>query len=110
PNAFSGYNPQKNSLVLFLCSAGSSTIDRWVEYEINSGRWMGPHKTGAFTPSAAGVGLDSLGNEILVLSGTDGFLYYPVIGGTPSDGLTTAIEFDVLVNPHAGDPPNPDDE
>lgn len=106
-NAFSAYNPQKHSILLFLCSAGSTTIDRWVEYEIGTGRWMGPHKTAAFTPTAAGVGYDTLGNRTLVVSGADGYLYYPVIGGTASDGTTSAIELDVLVNPHAGNPPNP---
>ena len=109
PYAFSGFNPQKTSLVIFLCAAGGTTVNRWIEYEIETGRWMGPHKTGAFTPTACGVGQDSNGNDILVVSGSDGFLYYPVVGGTASDGLTTAIEFDVLVNPHCGDPPNPDE-
>lgn len=109
PYAFSAENPQKNSLLIFLCSAGSTTIDRWIEYDIAAGRWMGPHKTGAFTPTAAGIGQDALGNDVLVVSGSDGFLYYPIVGGTASDGLTTAIEFDVLTTPHAGDPPNPDE-
>ena len=36
---------------LFLASAGSSTIDRWVEYEIDAQTWWGIHKTNAFSPS-----------------------------------------------------------
>lgn len=109
PNAFAVMNPTKNSYVLFLCSAGSTTIDRWIELEPKSGRWLGPHKTAAFTPSAASQGQDANTNPVLTVGGTNGYIYFPQIGGTASDDASTAIEFDVLVNPHCGDPPNPDD-
>ncbi len=36
---------------LFLCSAGSVALDRWVEYDVDLNTWWGVHKTAAFTPS-----------------------------------------------------------
>ncbi len=36
---------------LFLASRGSDVLDRWVEMDLLTGSWYGPHKTDAFTPS-----------------------------------------------------------
>lgn len=90
---------------LFLCSAGSTTIDRWVEYNIDQKTWFGPHKTGLFTPVSAFTRSTASDRSV------------PLIGGpasvfeeqeTRTDGFNTAIEFDVVGKRHDGDLPDRD--
>lgn len=104
-NAFAEYDPRKHSYDLFLCSAGSTTIDRWVSLDILSNKWFGPHKTAAFTPACAAVASDTGGNLRQVVGGSDGYLYAPVPGNY-SDLSTTAIDFDVYTKFHSGDAPD----
>ena len=66
--AFSTFDPLTLSYRLFLASAGSITIDRWVEYNLKTGKFYGPHKTLAFMPSSA-----------FLLRGADDQLY-PIVG------------------------------
>lgn len=82
---------------LFLCSAGSDVIDRWVEYNIDDKTWFGPHKTGLFTPvsaftrtTAADVSVPVIGGPASVFQEQD----------TRTDGSATAIEFDALGAQH----------
>lgn len=53
---------------LFLCAAGTTIPNRWVEYDLLTGAWFGPHLTTAFTISCA-----------VDVAGADGQLY-PMIG------------------------------
>ena len=66
--AFAVFDPITLSYRLFLASAGSLMIDRWVEYSLKTGKFYGPHKTLAFAPSSA-----------FQLRGTDDQLY-PIVG------------------------------
>lgn len=51
--AFAVFDTVNLSYRLFLASAGSTTIDRWVEYSLKTGKFYGPHTTLAFSPSSA---------------------------------------------------------
>lgn len=103
--AFAHMDPNSPFYRLFLCSAGSDVIDRWVEYDIDNKVWFGPHKTGLFTPTSA----------FQRSTATD--MKIPLIGGpasvfeeqdTRTDGMGTAIEFDVVGKRHDMDVPDQD--
>ncbi len=101
--AFGFVDPNTKRYKLFLCSAGSTTIDRWVEYDIITGRWWGPHKTGAFTPSCGMI--LSTANDVLipVVGSASGFLYKEQAVRT--DSTATAIDLDINTKRHdAGTP------
>ena len=51
--AFAVFDPVTLAYRLFLCSAGQTVPDRWVEYSLKTGKFYGPHKTAAFIPSCA---------------------------------------------------------
>jgi len=91
--SFARIDPNRHKYQLFLCSAGSSTTDRWVEYDLDDKTWWGPHKTGAFTPTAALICPDA--NDVLVptIGSSSGFLWQD--RDTRTDGSSTAIDFDV---------------
>lgn len=110
-NAFAGYDPRKRSYDLFLSAAGSTVIDRYVSYDILTGRWFGPHKIAAFTPVSTCVSLDSGGNPIMLLtsSGSGVGNVYRAVPDNYSDGTTgatSAIVFDVMGKFHQGNKPD----
>lgn len=76
--ALGGYNPATHSYELYLTYVGSATgvIDRWISYDIEKGKWYGPHYTAGFTPSARGMLKTSGGLLNATIGGTDGYLYY----------------------------------
>jgi hypothetical protein len=93
-NVSFGYvDPNTKRYKLFLCSAGSSTIDRWVEYDLIEKKWWGPHKTGAFTPSC--VLITPSADDVLtpMIGSASGYLYKE--RSTRTDSTATAIDFDV---------------
>lgn len=96
--AFGFVDPDEKKYKLFLCSAGSSTIDRWVEYDIIEQKWWGPHKTAAFTPTATLILPNS--NDVLqpMVGGSAGFLWQK--STTRTDNTSTAIDFDVDTKRH----------
>lgn len=51
--SFATLDPVSLTYRLFLASAGSSVIDRWIEFDFSTGAWFGPHRTDAFTPTSA---------------------------------------------------------
>ncbi len=104
-NAFGKYDPRKHSYDLFFCATGSTTIDRWISLDLLTGKWFGPHKTGAFTPAGGAVCSDSSGNPQLVVGASNGFLY-AALAGNYSDGASTLIDFDVKGKFHSGDEPD----
>lgn len=97
-NAFGYIDQDEKKYKLFLCSAGSSTIDRWVEYDILEQKWWGPHKTGAFTPSSALQSPD--GNDLILpmVGSAAGYLWKKTTAR--SDDTATAIDFDVDTKRH----------
>lgn len=103
--AFAHIDPNTSTYRLFLASADSDVVDSWVEYDIEDKTWVGPHVTGLFTPTSA----------FLRTTATDRPV--PVIGGPSSvfeeqelrtDGLTTAIDMDVVGKRHDMDVPDVD--
>lgn len=106
-NAFAKYNAKTNCYDLHLAAAGSSTEDRWVSFCLTNRKWYGPHKTGALTPSHAGLAKDANNLPIALVGGTDGVLY---VGNqsTLRDGSGTAIDMDCYGPWHSDDAP--DDE
>jgi hypothetical protein len=86
-------DPLLNKYQLLLSAAGSSDLDRWVEFDIDDRTWWGPHKTSDFTPTWAAQILDANGLIIPVFGSSSGFLYKDQ--ATRTDGTATAIDFDV---------------
>lgn len=78
---------------LLLCAAGSTSLDRWVEYDLGDRTWWGPHKTSAFTPTYHTVVYDSDGLVIPIVGSSSGFFWQD--SDTRTDDTNTAIDFDV---------------
>jgi hypothetical protein len=97
PVAFAHVDPARPVYRLFLCSAGGTVTDRYVEYDFNDGTWWGPHETDLFTPLSAFYRSDASDR------------YIPIIGGNQTiyqdqalrtDGALTAISFNVIGKRH----------
>jgi hypothetical protein len=105
-NAAGTWDPREDSYVLHLAGAGSAVRDRWVTCQLPKLTWLGPHKTSAFTPSAAGDLEDGDGLPMAVVGDTAGYLYRN--GGDEiwhDDPSTTAIDYDVTTGWHAAGAP-----
>ena len=94
PYAEGHWNPDQNSYDLHLAAAGSTVLDRWVSYDLSRKKWLGPHKTDAFTPKSVALVLNSSGSPIPLVGGSDGFVY-TMNNAARTDGTSTAIDFDV---------------
>ena len=103
-NAISGYHHGRESIITLLSAAGSSDLDRWVEYYPKSGVWLGPHKTGEFTPTALAGLEDSNDLAQITFGSSNGFLWKEQ--ATRTDGATTAVDFDVLEQWHSAGTPD----
>lgn len=86
-------DPNRNTLILLLAAAGSSSEDRWVEFDLTDKTWWGPHKTGEFTPTALTYIYDANELAIPVFGSSNGFVWKPTT--TRTDGTATAVDFDV---------------
>lgn len=104
--AKSAYDPVHHLYQLHLAAAGSSDEDRWIHYDIESKLWYGPHKTGEFTPTAAGVLTASDDTPLVVVGSSNGFLWKNQ--ATRTDGTSTAIDMDVDTPFLSGEPGVPD--
>lgn len=89
--AFARWNPASNTLEIHLAAAGSSSIDRWVSYDLRRKIWLGPHKTDAFTPSMAGLMENGLGILATVLGSTAGNLYRESATSFNDDATAVAL-------------------
>lgn len=103
-NAFCKYNALYDTIELHLAAAGSTDRDRWVTYHRGSGHWFGPHKTGAFTPTAGATMDDANGFNRPVTGSSAGFIYAENSTTASDDG--TAIEFDITPKWHSGNTPD----
>jgi hypothetical protein len=72
--AFAVFDPINIRYRLFLCSAGNVVPDRWVEFDINSGKWYGPHKTDAFSPRCGFQFRGVNDQSYLTIGSYDGYL------------------------------------
>lgn len=93
PNAQGGWNPVTNAYELGLAAVGSSNIDRWVSFHIDKQKWLGPHKTDAFTPTARGL-LKNDNSALLPAIGASDAYVYLQNQTTPSDVAGTAVSID----------------
>lgn len=59
---------------LFLASLGSANLDRWIEMDLLTGAWWGPHKTDAFTPSCALLVQGADQQPYFMIGSKEGFL------------------------------------
>jgi hypothetical protein len=104
PQAFANYNQKMNGYQLFLASAGSEAIDRWVFLDMKTRNWYGPHKTAALTPYCASVQEDNDGLVVPVIGDAAGQIWKMNQAAFNDGGL--AIDFDVLGKFHAQGDPN----
>ena len=82
-----------NKYQVLLSAAGSSDLDRWIEYDIIDQTWWGPHKTDAFTPTWICTILDSNHLKTPVLGSSTGFFFKEQAART--DLTSTGIALDV---------------
>jgi hypothetical protein len=92
-NAFARYNKLRNQYELHLASAGQTTADRWVSFNLSTKRFFGPHQTAAFVPTHASHMVDSNALPISLVGGSDGVIYL-ANDANYRDGAATAIDFD----------------
>lgn len=105
-NAFAVWDPEYDIINVHLAPVGSTDITRWASYDLRRRTWLGPHKTDAFTPTAAGPIEDS--NRMLApfIGGSNGHLYRRVSTSATDNG--TAIDFDVTTKFHSMNTPDVD--
>lgn len=93
PYAFGEIDVERNVYKLFLASASSTTIDRWIEYDINDDTWWGPHKTDLLSPVSAFQLVNAANKSLPMVGGLNAFYTEQV---TRTDGTSTGIAFDVV--------------
>lgn len=92
-NAFAVFDPIRLKYRLYLAAAGSTSIDHWVEYDLESGTWWGPHKTLAFSPTCAFVLSDSEDKVQAIAGSADAFVWEEQ--STATDSTSYGIEVNV---------------
>lgn len=103
-SAFAFVDPLRNRYILFLAAAGSSTIDRWVEYDLIEKKWWGPHRTSEFSPKCAFNTYDSNNRPLPLIGGLAGFLYKSQT--TATDGTAEGIAIRLMTKFHDQKTPN----
>lgn len=95
PNAFAVIDPIDKSYRLYLTSAGSEVVDTWVELDLETLTWWGPHRTDAYELNSA----FKLGahNPLIGVGTSDG--YITVDTDERSDDGDTAIEIEAITAP-----------
>lgn len=72
--AFAQLDPIALKYRLFLASVGSAKNDRWIEYDLTTGTWWGPHVTDAFSPSCAVLVQGTDMRPYFMIGSTEGYL------------------------------------
>lgn len=100
--AFAVIDVADKSYKLFLVGAGDTTVTTWVEYDIESDTWWGPHETTAYTlTSAMQLGAHS---PLAAIGTSNGHII--IDGDARNDNESTAIEMEAILAPiKASDPP-----
>jgi hypothetical protein len=95
-NTFGYIDPVRLKYRLHLAAVGSSTEDRWIEYDLTDGTWWGPHKTDDFTPTC-GVAVSDSGDKMIPMIGSSGG-YLAKEQSTATDTVegSHGIAFDVI--------------
>ena len=101
-NAFGVIDVVDKSYKLFLVGVGDTTVTNWVEYDIESDTWWGPHETTAYAFRSA----FPLGSHSPLVGVGTSTGYITVETETRSDNAATAIETEAITAPiRASDPP-----
>lgn len=101
--SFAVFDQVAQTYRLFLCSAGSLQFDRWIEYNLKTGKFYGPHKTDAFAPSSAFQVRGSNDKPFPMIGSREGYVSQDV--SVRSDwGLTPVNEDVILAADCATDP------
>lgn len=103
-NAFFKWNPLNDQLEVHLADASTTSLTRWVTYDLGRKIWLGPHKTAAFTPTCASLVDDSNDLAVPVIGGEDGYIYKQNSSTISDDGH--AIEFDLVTKWFSGNTPD----
>lgn len=103
-SSFAIFDPTRLKYRLFLAAAGSTAIDRWVEYDLQTKTWWGPHKTGAFSPTCSFLLFDASDKVVPAIGSSDAYLWEPRT--TATDHLATGIDFEVITKWHDGSAPD----
>lgn len=101
--AFMNWNPLLNTIELHLAAAGSSNVDRWVSFDLRTRKFLGPHLTGAFTPTCSGLMDDANGQQVPIQGASNGHIYKENSSTLSDDG--TAIDFDAQTKFHSMNTP-----
>lgn len=102
--AFAVLDVDASSYILFLASAGSTKIDRWVSYDFSTGSWWGPHKTDAFNPSSAFLVRGSNAQPYNMVGCREGYLSLDT--DTKSDWGILPIPVDAIGRDHNANEPD----
>lgn len=99
--SFAVFDPSRNKYRLFLAAAESTSIDRWVEYDVASKTWWGPHKTDAFTPTCSFIHSDDSDKTEAVFGSSSAYIWEEQ--DTATDSTSTGIAIDVDTRYFDGD-------
>jgi hypothetical protein len=102
--AFAQFDPLRLKYRLFLAGAGSETINRWVEYDLITGAWFGPHLTSAFDPSCAVLVAGTDQKPHFMIGSLQGHLSQES-DSTKNDWGTHAIALSAKTREHQGGDP-----
>lgn len=91
--AFAVFDPVRLKYRLYLAATGTVVINRWVEYDLQTKTWWGPHKTDAFSPTSAFLRSDAADKVTAIAGSSDGFVWEEQ--STATDNTATGIAFDV---------------
>lgn len=92
-NSFAVFDPIRLKYKLYLASAGSNKINRWVEYDIVDQTWWGPHRTRAFSESSAFLLTDIEDKQEAVVGSSLGFIWKERLTATDNieDGIPLSL-------------------
>jgi hypothetical protein len=80
--AWGNWNPVTNCYELSMVPAGGTDLTAWVAMELTTGKWFGPHLTGAFTPTGRQLLRTSAGIWRPMMGGADGYAYLQNVDGS----------------------------
>lgn len=101
--SFAGYAPQRHKYCLFLPNLGSSVFDRWIELDLETGKFFGPHKCDAVVSFNSATIAPDANNQLQLCLGADDGYIYSFQPTSKTDGASTAIDFDIKGKFHEGD-------
>lgn len=102
--SFAVFDPKRLKYKLYLAGAGSTQIDKWVEFDIIDKTWWGPHKTLAFSPTSSFLISDANDKVRSIAGSSTGFIWEEQ--STPTDGVSYGIEVDVITKFYDGSLPS----